>query len=111
MSGDAPVMTRGAFRVLLDATMALDPSPLPPDEDAALRDLLDREAEAYGYEGWIDAFHSFAVVERTACAACAFAWASVPIEGSTRGLCPSCAADLRADGVGRPFELDDVTPP
>lgn len=45
------------FRLLLDATMCLDPSPLGDEMDAHLRDLLDRESTARGYAGWIEAFH------------------------------------------------------
>lgn len=45
------------FRLMLDLTMASDPSPLNDADDAALRECLDRRARSLGFTDWIEAFH------------------------------------------------------
>lgn len=45
------------FRLMLDLFMASDPSPLSAEADEELRKLLDRRAQKFGYDGWVEAFH------------------------------------------------------
>ena len=49
------------FRLMLDLTMASDPSPLSEVDDDALRRFLDARARASGFEDWIEAFHRLPV--------------------------------------------------
>lgn len=52
-------LTDDDFRLLLDITMCLDPTPLSDEQDGALQALLVRESEARGYEQgtWTVAYH------------------------------------------------------
>lgn len=50
-------MTDADFRLFCDLAMSADPSPWTPEQDAALRSVLDREARARGHNDWIEALH------------------------------------------------------
>jgi hypothetical protein len=45
------------LRALLNLLMVSDPWPLEESEQVLLKGLADRESEARGFEGWIEAYH------------------------------------------------------
>lgn len=46
------------FKTVLGWFMSSDPTPLKPEEDEAIRTILDYRAKELGFDGgWIDAFH------------------------------------------------------
>jgi len=47
----------GEFRMLLNLAMCSDPTPFSADEDQLLAGMLDRLAQARGYENWTVAYH------------------------------------------------------
>jgi hypothetical protein len=51
------LMTDRELRALLNLLMCDDPSSVSADEDAALRELANRESTSRGFADWIDAYH------------------------------------------------------
>lgn len=47
------------FRALLSAYMCADPHPWSDEIDADLTAELQAESRRRGFDGWVDAFHTF----------------------------------------------------
>jgi len=52
-------MTEQEFRALLNLFMSADPWPASTEDHTVIEDMLNKEAEAHKYDGWIEAFHGF----------------------------------------------------
>ena len=50
-------MSDKEFRAALRWMMVSDPWPLSEKEERTLKDMLNREAEARGFQNWVVAYH------------------------------------------------------
>ena len=50
-------MSYWTFRALLDLFMASDPCPIDRMMGHFIRKELDRQADFWGYEDWVEAYH------------------------------------------------------
>lgn len=54
-------MNRKQYRALLDLVMCCDPWPVSTDggeNEMAVKDMLNQEAQARGFPDWVDAYHN-----------------------------------------------------
>lgn len=53
----SPQMSREELGAFCNLVMCSDPSPVSPEDLSAIKRVLDREAQRYGFTGWVDAYH------------------------------------------------------